>query len=92
MARSTLFVETSTSCEASLLQTEYTCLNNYLAREGEMHNEDYGDDLHKLYPIVEEGMTDSGSLDNVMEFLVYAGNRSLPEAAMTMVPEGNFTF
>lgn len=55
------------------------------AREGEMHSKEYGDDLHKLYPVVEEGMTDSGSLDNVMEFLVRAGNRTLPEAAMTMV-------
>lgn len=32
-------------------------------------------------------MTDSGSFDNVLEFLVRAGGRSLPEAAMTMVPE-----
>lgn len=57
------------------------------AREGEMHSNEYGDNLYKLYPIVEDGMTDSGSLDNVLEFLVKAGNRSLPEAAMTMVPE-----
>lgn len=34
-----------------------------------------------------QGLTDSGCLDNVMEFLVRAGGRSLPEAAMTMVPE-----
>lgn len=32
-------------------------------------------------------MTDSGSFDNVLEFLVRAGKRSLPEAAITMVPE-----
>lgn len=32
-------------------------------------------------------MSDSGCFDNVLEFLVHAGNRSLPEAAMTMVPE-----
>ena len=32
-------------------------------------------------------MSDSGSLDNVIEFLVMAGNRSLPEAMMTLVPE-----
>jgi glutamate synthase (NADPH/NADH) len=57
------------------------------AREGEMHSNSYGDDLYKLYPVVEDGMTDSGSLDNVLEFLVRAGNRTLPEAAITMVPE-----
>ncbi|VDM21861.1 unnamed protein product [Wuchereria bancrofti] len=39
------------------------------------------------YPVVERDMSDSGCFDNVLEFLVKAGNRSLPEAAMTMVPE-----
>ena len=34
-----------------------------------------------------QGNTDSGCLDNVMEFLVKASGRTLPEAAMTMVPE-----
>lgn len=34
-----------------------------------------------------QGLTDSGCFDNVCEFLVKAGQRSLPEAAMTMVPE-----
>ena len=43
--------------------------------------------LLQLYPVVEDGLTDSGCLDNVMEFLVRAGMRSLPEAAMMMVPE-----
>ena len=54
------------------------------AREGVMSNADYGASLKKLYPVVEDGMTDSGSLDNALEFLVMAGNRSLPEAIMTM--------
>uniref|UniRef100_A0AC34QHX1 Glutamine amidotransferase type-2 domain-containing protein n=2 Tax=Panagrolaimus sp. JU765 TaxID=591449 RepID=A0AC34QHX1_9BILA len=62
-------------------------INFMRAREGVMSSEEYGEDLSKLYPIVEEGMTDSGCFDNVLEFLVRAGNRSLPEAAMTMVPE-----
>ncbi|KAF8774298.1 Glutamate synthase [NADH] like protein [Argiope bruennichi] len=46
------------------------------------HNE-----LHKLYPVVEPNLSDSGCADNVLEFLVMAGQRSLPEAVMTMVPE-----
>ena len=62
-------------------------VNLMRAREGVMHNKDYEENLKKLYPVVENGMTDSGSLDNVAEFLVMAGNRSLPEAMMTMVPE-----
>lgn len=63
-------------------------INFMHAREGVMHSKKFdGDSLHKLYPIVEAGMTDSGTFDNVLEFLVRAGDRSLPEAAMTMVPE-----
>ncbi|KAE9555853.1 hypothetical protein FO519_000938 [Halicephalobus sp. NKZ332] len=62
-------------------------INFMRAREGVMYSEKYGEDLHKLYPIVEEAMTDSGCFDNVLEFLVRAGERTLPEAAMTMVPE-----
>lgn len=62
-------------------------INLMRAREGVMHNKLFGDDLQKIYPVVEHGMTDSGSFDNVLEFLVRVGGRCLPEAAMTMVPE-----
>ncbi|TMS36384.1 hypothetical protein L596_003559 [Steinernema carpocapsae] len=62
-------------------------INFMRAREGVMKSSKYGDDLPKLYPVVEEALTDSGCFDNVLEFLVRAGGRSLPEAAMTMVPE-----
>jgi len=57
------------------------------AREGVMKSKRFGKDLSKLYPVVEPDMSDSGSVDNVLEFLVVAGGRSLPEAVMTMVPE-----
>lgn len=57
------------------------------AREGIMSSRVYGDKLSMLYPVVEEGMSDSGCVDNVLEFLMMAGNRSLPEAVITMVPE-----
>jgi glutamate synthase (NADPH/NADH) len=62
-------------------------INLMRAREGVMSSEKYGDNLSRLYPIVEEGLSDSGCLDNVLEFLVKAGGRELPEAAITMVPE-----
>lgn len=62
-------------------------VNFMKAREGVMKNKLYGNDLKKLYPVVEPNLSDSGSLDCVLEFLVMAGNRSLPEAVMTMVPE-----
>ncbi|KAH9630612.1 hypothetical protein HF086_007036 [Spodoptera exigua] len=57
------------------------------AREGVMKSEIFGDDLKKLYPVVEPNLSDSGSADCVLEFLLHAGQRSLPEAVMTMVPE-----
>ncbi|TRY70669.1 hypothetical protein TCAL_09685 [Tigriopus californicus] len=62
-------------------------INLMKAREGVMANMKFGKKLSELYPVVESEMSDSGSLDNVLEFLVMAGNRSLPEAIMTLVPE-----
>ena len=56
------------------------------AREGTMSNEVYGEELRKLYPVVELNQSDSGSLDNVVEFLVNCGNRSLPEAMVFKTP------
>ncbi|XP_045446339.1 glutamate synthase [NADH], amyloplastic-like [Melitaea cinxia] len=62
-------------------------VNLMKAREGVMKSELFGDDLKKLYPVVEPNLSDSGSADCVLEFLLHCGNRSLPEAVMTMVPE-----
>jgi len=62
-------------------------VNLMKAREGVMESRKLGDQLKDLYPVVEQGLSDSGSLDCCLEFLVHAGNRSLPEAVMTMVPE-----
>nr|CAI5835199.1 unnamed protein product [Callosobruchus analis] len=62
-------------------------VNFMKAREGVMKNDAIGDQLKTLYPVVEPNLSDSGSADCVLEFLVHAGNRKLPEAVMTMVPE-----
>lgn len=62
-------------------------VNLMKAREGVMKSDIFGDDLKKLYPVVEPNLSDSGSADCVLEFLAQAGGRSLPEAVMTMVPE-----
>ncbi|CAL4100267.1 unnamed protein product [Meganyctiphanes norvegica] len=62
-------------------------VNLMKAREGVMHSTEFGDDLQKLYPVVEPNLSDSGAVDCCLEFLVMAGGRSLPEAIMTMVPE-----
>jgi glutamate synthase (NADPH/NADH) large chain len=44
------------------------------------------DDLHKMRPITQEGSSDSGMLDNVVELLMLGG-RSLPEVMMMLIPE-----
>nr|XP_031844149.1 putative glutamate synthase [NADPH] isoform X1 [Nomia melanderi] len=62
-------------------------VNFMKAREGVMSSKLYGDQLKQLYPVVEPNLSDSGAADCVLEFLVMVGQRSLPEAVMTMVPE-----
>ncbi|MFO1094406.1 MAG: glutamate synthase large subunit [Planctomycetaceae bacterium] len=56
------------------------------ARQGVMCSPLFGDDLSKLFPVVEPHCSDSGNFDNALELLVQAG-RSLPEAVMMMIPE-----
>lgn len=57
------------------------------AKEGIMKSEKFGDDIEKLFPIIEEGGSDSAAVDNVLELLVINGVLTLPEAVMVMVPE-----
>jgi len=55
------------------------------ARESVLNSEALGD-IKDLRPIVQEGMSDSASLDNVFEFLMQSG-LSLPQAMAILVPE-----
>lgn len=55
------------------------------ARESVLSSEQLGD-IRDLSPIVQPGMSDSASLDNVFEFFVMSG-LSLPHAMALMVPE-----
>lgn len=57
------------------------------AREGVLRSEVFGDELDLLYPIVEDGGSDSAAFDNVLELLMINGVLSLPEAVMIMIPE-----
>ena len=56
------------------------------AREGLAESKLYQDQLQKLFPVVEPHCSDSGTFDNVLEFLLMNG-RTLQEAIMMMVPE-----
>lgn len=57
------------------------------AREGVMVSDVLKEKLDSLYPIIEEGGSDSATLDNVLELLTINGVLSLPEVVMMMVPE-----
>ncbi len=55
------------------------------ARESVLSSETLGD-IRDISPIIQPGMSDSASLDNVFEFFVMSG-LSLPHAMAVMVPE-----
>ena len=57
------------------------------ARQGRLASELFGEDLKKLFPIIDDDtQSDSACLDNAVEFLVLSG-RSLPHAMMMLIPE-----
>ncbi|MBC8101828.1 MAG: glutamate synthase subunit alpha, partial [Cytophagales bacterium] len=56
------------------------------AREAGLTSSLLGDDLPKLYPLVDMNGSDSATLDNAVELLL-AGGRSLAHAMMTLIPE-----
>jgi glutamate synthase domain-containing protein 2/glutamate synthase domain-containing protein 1/glutamate synthase domain-containing protein 3 len=56
------------------------------ARESQIASELFGEDLEKVMPVVQDGVSDSATFDNVLELLTLAG-RPLPQAIMMMIPE-----
>jgi glutamate synthase (NADPH/NADH) large chain len=61
-------------------------LNWMQAREALCESELFEGDLPKILPVIDEDNSDSGMFDNCLEFLTMSG-RSLPHAAMMMIPE-----
>lgn len=58
------------------------------AREGVMKSKFFAqDELSSLYPVVEDGGSDSMAIDNVLEFMLQSSERSLAESMMLLVPE-----
>ena len=56
------------------------------ARQSVLQSELFGEDIKRLFPIVQTGVSDSASLDNVVELLTLAG-RSLPHVMTMLIPE-----
>src|SRR5438067_219939 len=61
-------------------------INWMRAREALCRSPLLGEDLAKILPVTREGLSDSATFDNVLEFLVMNG-RSLPHAILMMIPE-----
>ena len=61
-------------------------MNWMAAREGVARTDLFGDSLQRLFPVVEPDCSDSGSFDNMLEFLLMTG-RTLQESVMMMIPE-----
>jgi glutamate synthase domain-containing protein 2/glutamate synthase domain-containing protein 1/glutamate synthase domain-containing protein 3 len=73
-------------CHNGEINTVKGNVNWMRARESELQSELFGEDLRKILPVVTQGNSDSATFDNVLELLLLAG-RSLPHAAMMMIPE-----
>jgi len=56
------------------------------ARKSMLESNAFGDDLSKVFPVVNEDGSDSSMFDNAMEFMHLSG-RSLALTAMMMIPE-----
>lgn len=56
------------------------------ARESRLDSDLIPGDLSRCFPIITNGLSDSGSFDEVLE-LLYLGGRSLPHAILMMIPE-----
>ena len=73
-------------CHNGEINTVMGNVNWMRARESALRSELFGEDLEKILPVVAPGNSDSATFDNVLELLMLAG-RSLPHAAMMMIPE-----
>ena len=56
------------------------------ARQPVLASSRFGDDIEKLFPIIQPGGNDSAAFDNALELLVMSG-RSLPHAMAMLIPE-----
>ena len=56
------------------------------ARQSVLASPLFGEDIKKLFPVIQPGGSDSAAFDNALELLVLAG-RSLPHAMAMLIPE-----
>ena len=73
-------------CHNGEINTVRGNINWMNSRRHAMRSPLLGDDLDKLWPITQEGISDSATFDNALELLV-AGGYPLAHAVMLMIPE-----
>ena len=56
------------------------------ARQSILASPAFGHDMAKLFPIIEEGSSDSSAFDNAVE-LLYQSGRSMPHVMSMLIPE-----
>ena len=61
-------------------------INWMQARQTVLRSDCFGDELKRTYPVIAPGMSDSATIDNVLELLVLGG-RDLAHAMMILIPE-----
>jgi glutamate synthase (NADPH) large chain len=73
-------------CHNGEINTLRGNVNWMAARRSTLNSKLLGEDLDKLWPLIQEGISDSASFDNALELLVMGGY-SLAHAMMLMIPE-----
>ncbi|MGD1043702.1 MAG: glutamate synthase large subunit [Bacteroidota bacterium] len=56
------------------------------ARQSVLKSAVFGDEIEKLFPVIQPGVSDSAALDNAVELIMMSG-RSLPHAMTILIPE-----
>ncbi len=73
-------------CHNGEINTVRGNVNWMAAREETLKTALFGDDLKKLWPLIQEGQSDSACFDNALELLVMGGY-SMAHAMMMLIPE-----
>lgn len=73
-------------CHNGEINTVRGNINWMAARHETLKSDLFGEDLEKLWPLIEEGQSDSATFDNALELMVQGGF-SLPHAMMMLIPE-----
>ncbi len=73
-------------CHNGEINTLRGNINWMHAREQMFQSDLFGQDIKKILPVIDPEGSDSANFDNALEMLVLTG-RSLPHAAMMMIPE-----